>query len=217
MDTSVKRKIVSAITIFRMALVLLLPAMLLITPSESEKVCVPFWVLYLLGGLSDVADGLLARRWQVQSERGAKMDTWADALFILGTVIYLGGALEIENYSAGKTFLFTLFVGIGIGVIALIRFISMAVCEERFGKFTGIHTIANKMAGVMLFLTVPVGLLGISFGRLGYCILSFWAVVLWIVCGFASVEEMIIVFKMKTLDVNRKSIFHKRKSEEKGE
>lgn len=217
MDTSDKRKIVSAITIFRMALVLLLPAMLLFTSSDSEKVCIPFWVLYFLGGLSDVADGFLARKWQVQSEKGAKMDTWADLSFMLGTIIYLVIATEIENYSAAFTFIFIVWMGIGIAVIALLRFISMAVCESRFGKFTGIHTIANKVAGVMLFLTVPIGLLGISLGRLGYCILSIWAILVWIVCGFASVEEMIIVFKMKTLDVNRKSIFSKSKPEKKDE
>ena len=168
--------IVTAITVFRMSFVLLLPAMLLFTKKGSEQFCIPFLVLYLLGGLSDVLDGFLARRWQVQSERGAKLDTWADFLFIMGTLIYLGSTLDIENYLTGKIFWFVLFVCIGIGVIAIIRFISMAVCEKRLGQFTGIHTIANKVAGVMLFLTVPIGLSGVQFGKLGYCILSIWVI-----------------------------------------
>lgn len=211
MDATDKRKVVSTFTIFRMTLVLLLPAMLMFTSSDSEKVCIPFWGLYFLGGLSDVADGYLARKWQVASEKGAKMDTWADLSFMLGTIIYLVVATEIENYSAAFTVVFMVWMGIGIAVIALIRFISMAVCENRFGKFTGIHTIANKVAGVMLFLTVPIGLLVGMAGRLGCCIWSIWAILVWVLCGFASVEELIIVLKMKTLDVNRKSVFCKSK------
>lgn len=210
MDATDKRKVVSTITIFRMTLVLLLPAMLMFTSSDSEKVCIPFWGLYFLGGLSDVADGYLARKWQVASEKGAKMDAWADLSFMLGTIIYLVVATEIENYSAAFTVVFMVWMGIGIAVIALIRFISMAVCENRFGKFTGIHTIANKVAGVMLFLTVPIGMTAYM-GRLGYFILTIWTVLVWLICGYASIEEMIIVFKMKTLDVNRKSVFCKSK------
>ena len=208
-----KSNIVTAITVFRMSLVLLLPAMLLFTAIESKALCVPFWILYLLGGISDVADGFLARRWQVQSERGAKLDSRADLLFILGTIIYLLLATEKENFSAASSLTFILWVGIGIAVIAIIRFISMAVCEERFGQFTGIHTIANKVAGVMLFLTAPIGMTAYM-GRLGYFILTIWTVLVWLICGYASIEEMIIVFKMKTLDVNRKSIFCKNGSGE---
>lgn len=207
-----KSNIVTAITVFRMSLLLLLPSMLLFTASESETTCVPFWTLYFLGGISDVADGFLARRWQVQSKRGAKLDSRADLLFILGTIIYLLLATEKENSSAASSLIFILWVGIGIAVIAIIRFISMAVCEERFGQFTGIHTIANKVAGVMLFLTVPIGMTAYM-GRLGYFILIIWTVLVWLICGYASIEEMIIVFKMKTLDVNRKSIFCKSKTE----
>lgn len=208
-----KSNVVTTITVFRMLLVLLLPLMLLFTEKESEQFCIPFLVLYILGGLSDVLDGSLARRWQVQSERGAKLDTWADFLFVMGTIIYLWGASEMENYLAGKTFWFVLVMAIGIGVVAIIRFISMAVCEERFGQFTGIHTIANKVAGVMLFFTVPIGMTAYM-GRLGYFILTIWTVLVWLICGYASVEEMIIVCKMKTLDVNRKSIFCKNGSGE---
>lgn len=209
---SAKRKIVSTITFFRMSLLLLLPAMLLFTTSESETLCVPFWTLYFLGGISDVADGFLARRWQVQSERGAKLDTWADLLFVLGTIIYLLLATEKENFPAAFSLIFILWVGIGIAVIAIIRFISMAVCEERFGQFTGIHTTANKVAGVMLFLTVPIGLTA-NMGRFGYFILSIWTGLVWLICGYASIEEMILVFKMKILDVDCKSIFCRNKKD----
>lgn len=208
-----KSNIVTAITVFRMSLVLLLPAMLLFTAIESKALCVPFWILYFLGGISDVADGFLARRWQVQSERGAKLDSRADLLFILGTIIYLLLAAVMGNFPASASLMFILWIGIGVAVIAIIRFISMAVCEERFGQFTGIHTIANKVAGVMLFFTVPIGLTLYYMDRLGECIFIIWTVIVWVICGYASVEEMILVFKMKTLDVNRKSIFCKSKTE----
>ena len=46
----------------------------------------PFAMLYLLCGLSDVADGWLARRFQAESILGAKLDS-------LGDVVFYGAAI----------------------------------------------------------------------------------------------------------------------------
>ena len=33
-----------------------------------DAMTVPFWVLYVIAGLTDILDGFLARRWGVSSE-----------------------------------------------------------------------------------------------------------------------------------------------------
>jgi len=44
----------------------------------------PVWLWLIIGsGVSDVLDGWIARRWQVQSRQGAILDAVADKLFIL--------------------------------------------------------------------------------------------------------------------------------------
>ena len=42
----------------------------------------PFWTLYVLCGLSDMADGWLARKLQAESKTGAVLDSVADIVFV---------------------------------------------------------------------------------------------------------------------------------------
>ena len=51
------------------------------------------WVWLIIGsGCSDVLDGWIARRWQVQSRLGAILDGVADKLFILAALLTIAGA-----------------------------------------------------------------------------------------------------------------------------
>jgi len=47
-----------------------------------EAMTLPFWVLYLIAGLTDILDGFLARRWDVESQYGARLDSLADIVFV---------------------------------------------------------------------------------------------------------------------------------------
>ena len=58
-------------------IVLCLPLLLV------DAMTLPFWVLYLIAGLTDILDGFLARRWGVESKFGARLDSLADFLFVL--------------------------------------------------------------------------------------------------------------------------------------
>ena len=48
-----------------------------------DAMTLPFWVLYLIAGLTDMLDGFLARRWGVESKFGARLDSLADFVFVL--------------------------------------------------------------------------------------------------------------------------------------
>ena len=57
-------------------MVLCLPLLLV------DVMTVPFWVLYLIAGLTDMLDGFLARRWGVESKFGARLDSLADLVLV---------------------------------------------------------------------------------------------------------------------------------------
>ena len=56
----------------------LAPACLLL----CNPVTAPFWVIYGLRGVSDMADGYLARRLHAESKTGAVLDSVVDICFV---------------------------------------------------------------------------------------------------------------------------------------
>ncbi len=48
-----------------------------------DVMTVPFWVLYVIAGTTDMLDGFLARRWGVESKFGARLDSLADFVFVI--------------------------------------------------------------------------------------------------------------------------------------
>lgn len=64
-------------------------------PFSPEK----YWLLIILaGGLSDVLDGWVARRWQVQSWQGGLLDGIADKLFVLCALITFAAAGKFSGW-----------------------------------------------------------------------------------------------------------------------
>lgn len=56
--------------------------------------------LFIIGGLTDVVDGFLARRWHVESAFGRIMDPFADKILVIGAFVFLAGPdfwHEFEN------------------------------------------------------------------------------------------------------------------------
>ena len=66
-------------------------AMILFPPSS-----VPFAVLYLLCGATDVLDGFVARKLHTESENGAMLDSAADLLFAV--VYYPQRPVEVAHF-----------------------------------------------------------------------------------------------------------------------
>ena len=48
-----------------------------------DAMTIPFWVIYLIAGLTDMLDGFLARRWGVESKFGGRLDILADFVFVI--------------------------------------------------------------------------------------------------------------------------------------
>ena len=108
---------------------------------------VAFWVMYFACGLSDMADGFLARKLHCESKTGALLDSLADLAFVVSSCIKLIPVLALPHW--------LWFWGAVIVAIKVINQISAIVMYK---KCLFPHTIANKAAGLLLFAGVPLTL-----------------------------------------------------------
>ena len=211
---------------FRMALAVLLPLSALLTPKDPSvylsKWGVAAVTLYTLGCLSILCGDFLRTKWKIVDDNDIKENNIANWLFATGIIGYLIVCSLVKDHYLSQIVLWEpLFEGglIAFPSILLIRFITRAICETRWGKFTGIHTVLNKIAGYSLMFYIPLKTLGIRLFWLNNSISSFddWVLsgiyfigIFWLIYLVASVEELIIAVVMKErFDPFRKSIFCK--------
>ena len=106
---------------------------------------IPFWVIYLIAGLTDILDGFLARRWGVESKFGARLDSLADFVFVLTVGYKLFPCLKLPA---------TLWMMIGlIAMVKVLNAISSFVVKHRI-EF--LHTKVNKLTGFLLFIGMMI-------------------------------------------------------------
>ncbi len=129
----------NAITFFRIAASIVL----LFYPVFSPA----FYVFYIAAGLSDMLDGLVARKTDTVSKLGARLDTMADFVLVVVCLIKLLPVLSIPAW---------LYAWIGIiAFIKVVNIISGFVVQKRF---VAVHSVMNKATGALLFLlplTIP--------------------------------------------------------------
>ncbi|MGN0038262.1 MAG: CDP-alcohol phosphatidyltransferase family protein [Coriobacteriales bacterium] len=116
-------------------------AVMLALPAASA----PFWTLYAWCGLSDMADGPLARRLGEESELGARLDSASDLAFVLACFVTLAPVLRFEAWLVAWV--------AAIAVCKVAAYVSGLVMH---GRLIALHTAANKAAGLLLFATVPL-------------------------------------------------------------
>ena len=100
-----------------------------------------FYIAYLLCGLSDMIDGTIARMTNAESEFGAKLDTVADFIFLMVSLVKWIPEICIPNW-----------LWIWICVVAIIKIRNIAWGYVFAKKLIVMHTVLNKATGLMLFL-----------------------------------------------------------------
>ena len=106
-----------------------------------DAMTVPFGILYLIAGLTDILDGFLARRWGVESKFGARLDSLADFVFVLAVGYKLFPWLKLPAA-----------LWIMIGLIALVKASNAVSAYIVKHKMVFLHTKANKLTGFLLFI-----------------------------------------------------------------
>jgi len=130
---------------------------------------VAFWVIYFACGLSDMADGFLARKLHCESKTGALLDSLADLVFVACCCIKLIPVLAFPNW-----------LWIWGAAIVLIKLINQISALVMYMKCVFLHTIANKASGLLLFVGVPLTLFLESIVPM---------VIIAVVATFAAVQE----------------------------
>lgn len=109
---------------------------LIFCPTFSTR----FYALYILGGISDVLDGVVARHFGKETRLGAQLDTIADIIFAVTVIIKTVRAIYIP-----------VWLTVWIVCIAVIKFINIIVGFVMHKRFVCEHTVINKICGVLLF------------------------------------------------------------------
>lgn len=147
-----------------------------------------FFLIYTYCGFTDVIDGKIARKLNTDGRIGAMLDSIADMLLFMGVSIKIIPPIanDLSIWSAHA-----------IAWIALIRVTAYIVGTIKFRQYTSLHTILNKMTGVALF-AVPYLMVIIKTELI--------CLILCIVAGLSSVEELLCEMRMKEYNPNVKSM-----------
>jgi len=121
-----------------------------------------FYVFYFVCGLTDMIDGLVARKVGVASKFGAKLDTIADFMFTLVCSIRILPLIHIP-----------LWLWSWIIIIALIKIFDIAFVFIHRKELLSIHSMLNKLTGLALFI-FPLSLtfVEIIYSVVAICVLA---------------------------------------------
>ena len=148
-----------------------------------------FVVLFVVNLITDLLDGWIARKFNMQTEIGAKIDSIADiGSFILAVVgMFLFKSEEINYHIIS----FSLFIGLFVfsNILSLIK----------FKRSPSLHLYSWKIGGyIMGFFYFYVFVIG--FNTYVYYIMITW-------CILAFIEHIIIQLLIKEMLVNAKGLY----------
>lgn len=130
---------------------------LLFCPAFSPA----FYVLYLSAGFTDMIDSTIARKTNTVSDFGSKLDTVADLVFIVASLVKLIPALDIPTW-----------IYIWVGVIAIIKIINIASGFIVQKRLVAVHSVMNKVTGLFLFiLPLTLSIIDLKFSGAFVCAL----------------------------------------------
>lgn len=176
--------IVNAITVYR---VLSAPVLFFLIITRQADL---FRWLLALSFFTDAIDGYLARRYQVTSVAGARLDSLGDDLTVLAGII---GLFVLKRDFISQEYLW-------VGVLLILFAVQMIAAFWRYGKMTSFHTWLAKLAAVLqgiflitaFFLPAPSRLL-------------FYLAVA--VTSLDLLEEIVLVFLLPTWKANIKGLY----------
>ena len=107
-----------------------------------ETFSIHFNIVYIYCGISDILDGFIARKSKSESEIGDRLDSTADIIFVIASMVKILPVLHLTNG-----------IIIWAAFIAFIKIVNIACSYIYNKKMVLPHTIANKITGFVLFVT----------------------------------------------------------------
>lgn len=100
-----------------------------------------FYVLYITAGVSDMIDGIVARKTGTVSELGSKLDSAADFVFVVVCLIKFIPEIHMP-----------IWLIIWMIMIAVIKVINLIIGYVAQKEIVACHTVLNKVTGLLLFV-----------------------------------------------------------------
>ncbi|MEL1243503.1 CDP-alcohol phosphatidyltransferase family protein [Flavobacterium sp. DGU11] len=129
------------------------PVMIAITYSQGTKARILLMILLLLGILSDIFDGIIARKAGVSTEKLRRMDSQTDVVFWI-CAGWCSWLLHPEIIINNKYAIITIFTMEGLTYVFSIL---------KFGKETCTHALLSKLWGITLFAAF-ISIIGFGYG-----------------------------------------------------
>lgn len=158
--------------------------------SDSTKIV--FVVLYIIAGITDAADGYIARKYDCCSDLGADLDSYADILYYLGSAVFIYVFAQEVLMNSIWFLLFTLIMFV----------LEIVISWMKFKKPLFLHTLLSKFSGFMVFLTVIV----LTFNPLQWLLVT--TILLY---GISFIENIIVFFVHGEVSPNFKGLLFERK------
>ena len=137
-------------------------AMILFPPSS-----VPFAMLYVLCGLTDVLDGFLARKLHTESTTGERLDSIADLFF---AVVYTLKILPLLNVPY--------WIWIWTAIIAVTKITGIVIASGKVHQLVIEHSFGNKLTGLLLYLLpLSVHIANVKYGAILVCTVALRTVI----------------------------------------
>ena len=155
-----------------------------------------FIIGYIIAVLSDIFDGIIARRLNVSTTRLRQADSWADIC------LYLCVAMSAWLVYPHTIVAFRRPLSIALAIQLLL----FAVSLVKFRKFPSFHTYTAKIWGLML-LVATVALFGFDYSP------TLWLPI--VLCVVNSLEEIVMTLILPEWHCDILSIFHALKLREK--
>ena len=166
--------------------IVIFPFILWLIFSGKENL---FAVFITISLLTDFLDGLIARTFKMQTNIGAKLDSWAD----LGTYILAFLAIGLFKWQEIKPHSLLLY----IFTVAMVS--SYALVFVKFKGLIGLHTYMFKVTGYLQGTFIVILFLA-GFYLLPYYICLTWGIL-------ACIEEIIIISILKEPKMNVRGLY----------
>lgn len=136
-----KKEYITIPNILSVSRIILLPILFIFI---SLRMYLTFTVSYAILGMTDMFDGMIARKFNMKSEIGKLLDSVADLFFFLSSAYFIH-VLYTEYLNPNLTLLF-----IFLGILFLSFIISYICC----GKIILMHTFLAKLCAVLVYFLV---------------------------------------------------------------
>lgn len=175
---------INGITLYRLLSAPVLIFLIIIGQYDLFK-----WLLSV-SFLTDAIDGWLARRFQVESILGAKLDSLADDSTVAAGIV---GMIAWKQELIAKEWVL-------MTILLVLFLVQTGAALIRYGRVTSFHTYAAKLAAV----TQGVFLLALFFVSQPIYLLFYLTV---FITGMQIIEEIIMVFILPEWKADVKGIF----------